>query len=127
MAASGKKYRVSAKDREGFVDRRRAGEAWPRGNGNFREVLVLDQDDDPPGRLHEGEFAIGQKTFAILKADDEIFVDSAKSSAEEVAEGAALKAENAALKARVTELEGLLAAATDPGSKGDGKGGKSKP
>ena len=119
MAVAGKKYRVNAVARDGFIDRRRAGEAWPRAAGNFREVVVLEQDDDPPGRVAEGEFAIGRKTFEILKADPEIFVDSANSAAAD-------DAEKVALKARIAELEALLAQATDPGAKGDGKGGKGK-
>ena len=57
-----------------LTDRRRAGEAWPRGAA--REVVVLDQVDDPPGRQLEGAFAIGQKTLAILKADRELTIES---------------------------------------------------
>jgi hypothetical protein len=80
---------------------------------------VLEQDDDPPGRAHDGEFAIGRKTFEILRADPEIFADSANSAAAD-------DAEKVALKARITELEGLLAQldGTDKGA--DVKSGKGK-
>lgn len=74
MTARGQAFRVTAREVEGFNDYRRAGEAWPRGAGKFREVLVLDQDEDPPGRQVEGHFAIGLKTFAIIQADKHLFV-----------------------------------------------------
>jgi len=137
-SVTGKKYRVNAAARDGFVDRRRAGEAWPRGMGRFREVLVLDQDEDPPGRLHEGEFAIGQKTFQVLKEDPEIFTDivSVTGGADADAEKAALQAKVTAHETRIAELEALLAQATDPGKvtggadagkgKGEDKGSKGK-
>lgn len=48
--------------------------ATARGTDLTGEVLVLDQDDDPPGRLHEGEFALGRKTFASMKADPELIL-----------------------------------------------------
>jgi hypothetical protein len=71
------RYRVSARPFDGLNDRRRAGEAWPRGAGNFREVLVVGDDADPPGRkLEDGRFAIGQKTFATLQADPDLFFES---------------------------------------------------
>jgi hypothetical protein len=108
MATAGKVYRVNAAAREGFIDRRRAGEAWPRGAGNHREVLVVDEAEDPPGRQVDGQFAIGQKTFELLKSDPEIFIDSADRTA------AGDDAEKLALKAKIVELEAMLATATDP-------------
>lgn len=115
--------RISAKPLDGFIDRRRAGEAWPRG-GEGREVLVLDQANDPEGRVHEGRFAIGLGTLAVLESDPDIFIrdaagvsageadklkarvaelESALEDADEQVKGAA--DENAKLKARVAELE----------------------
>lgn len=120
MATAGKLYRVNATEREGFIDRRRAGAAWPRGAGKFREVLVVDEAEDPPGRLVDGKFAIGQDTFALLKADPEIFFDSADRTA------ASDDAEKLALKAKIVELEALLAAATDPAAAGKSKDGKTE-
>jgi hypothetical protein len=72
-------YRISARAATGaeLLHRFRAGEAWPRGAGNFREVLVVDDGDDPPGRkLEDGSFAIGQKTFGTLQADPDLFFES---------------------------------------------------
>jgi Zn-dependent M28 family amino/carboxypeptidase len=119
VAAAATRYRVNARAAEGFTDYRRAGIAWPRGAGKYREVLVVDQAADPPGQQLEGELAIGRKTFEILRADPEIFADSANSAAAD-------DAEKVALKARITELEGLLAQATEPGKGADGKSGKGK-
>lgn len=144
MAVSGTKYRVTAREATGFKDYRRAGEAWPRGAGNYREVLVLDQEEDPPGREVDGQFAIGQQTFARLDADPHIFTDirrdggvdgdsgevvelrDALEDAKVTFDGlrtengklaarvAELEAGNASLKDRCVELEQLLAAATAP-------------
>jgi hypothetical protein len=68
------RFRVTARPFGDLTDRRRAGAAWPRGAGNFREVLVVDAESDPPGRTIGGEFAIGQSTYRTLKADPELFV-----------------------------------------------------
>lgn len=115
-APRGRVYRVTAAAREGFVDRRRAGEAWPRGAGNFREVFVVDGAEDPPGRkLEDGTFAIGQKTLAILKSDPEIFLDSGDRAGPVTCDKCPKH------EARIAELEALLAAATDPKGKGSGK------
>jgi hypothetical protein len=45
-----------------------------RGDGQFRDVLVVDDQADPPGRAVAGAFAIGQKTLGVLQADPEIFI-----------------------------------------------------
>lgn len=104
----GKTYRVSAAAREGFLDRRRAGEAWPRGNGNSREVFVLDAAADPPERkLEDGRFAIGQDTFAILKKDPEIFIDGADRGGNQEVES--LRGRVVAAERRVVELEAVMA------------------
>lgn len=106
-APKGKSYRVSASAREGFVDRRRAGEAWPRGNGNFREVFVVDGPKDPIGRkLEDGRFAIGQETFDILKKDPEIFIDGADRGGNQESE--ALRSRIVAAERRVVELTAVL-------------------
>jgi hypothetical protein len=57
------RFRVNALAREGLPYRHRAGEAWPRGEGSFRDVLVVDTENDPPGRTVDGEFAIGQSSY----------------------------------------------------------------
>jgi phage gp36-like protein len=118
MAGAGKLFRVTAREAEGFTDYRRAGAAWPRGMGNFRDVLVVEAKDDPPGREVDGQFAIGQETFAIIKADKHLFVTNADDEGRsgevvelrEALEDAKLtfddlRAENDKLRGRVAELE----------------------
>jgi hypothetical protein len=139
MAGAGKLFRVTAREAEGFTDYRRAGAAWPRGMGNFRDVLVVEAKDDPPGREVDGQFAIGQETFAIIKADKHLFVTNADDgeggNSGEVVElrealedakltfdaagrehklrgRAELEKGNESLKARCVDLEQLLAQAT---------------
>lgn len=108
---------VSAATRDGFSNYRRAGEAWPRGNEG-REVLVVDSDEDPPGRSVEGVFAVGRKTLATLQADPHIFIRSA-------VDATVVSNENTALKARIAELEAENAA-LKAGTDGDKGGGKKK-
>lgn len=121
MAVSATKYRVTARDATGFKDYRRAGIAWPRGAGNYLEVLVVDQAEDPPGREVDGMLAVGRDTFARVKADPHLFADVvvdggvAGDSGEVVELREALKdakltfndlrAENDKLRGRVSELE----------------------
>jgi regulator of replication initiation timing len=151
VAAAATRYRVNARAAEGFTDYRRAGIAWPRGAGKYREVLVVDQAADPPGQQLEGELAIGRETFARIKADPHLFCDvlvdgavagddGEKVAMREALEGARLTfddlraqladvekrldeakreqvtlgGENTSLRARVSELEQLLAQATAP-------------
>lgn len=128
MAVSATKYRVTARDATGFKDYRRAGIAWPRGAGNYLEVLVVDQAEDPPGREVDGQLALGRDTFARVQADPHLFsdvvvaggiagdsgevvelrqaLDDAKLTFDQLgAENAKLQGENSKLTARVEELE----------------------
>lgn len=127
---------VQAVQRDNFAGAWRAGRFWP--SGQALRVEVLGQDEDPAPVVEDvldqngrklgtrevpSMKQIGRKTYATIKADARLRILSDNetqelAAAEELASvrkvSDELAKENAALRAKVAELEGLLGAATAP-------------